>query len=67
MKVIVLGGGVVGVTCAWYLVEDGQEVVVVDRHDGAGAETSYANAGYIAPGHCHAWASPRAPIRCCRS
>ena len=62
MKVIVLGGGVVGVTCAWYLVEDGHEVVVVDRQDAAGAETSYANAGYIAPGHCYAWASPRAPM-----
>jgi D-amino-acid dehydrogenase len=62
MKIAVLGGGVLGVTTAWYLAEDGHEVVVVDRHDDVARETSFANAGYIAPGHCYAWASPRAPL-----
>ncbi|MCP4329067.1 MAG: D-amino acid dehydrogenase [Alphaproteobacteria bacterium] len=62
MKVAILGGGVMGVTTAWYLAKDGHEVVVLDRHGSVAQETSFANAGYIAPGHCYAWASPRAPI-----
>jgi len=31
MKVLVLGGGVIGVASAWYLVKAGHEVEVVDR------------------------------------
>ena len=61
MRVVVLGGGVVGVTTAYYLAADGHEVALVDRQPGAGLETSRANAGLIAPGHVYAWASPRAP------
>ncbi len=37
MKVLVLGGGVIGVTSAWYLRRAGHEVTVVDRQAGAGA------------------------------
>ena len=35
MKVLVLGAGVIGTTCAWYLAKAGHEVVVVDRQPGA--------------------------------
>ena len=38
---------VVGVTAAWYLAQDGHEVTVVDRHDGAALETSFANGGQV--------------------
>jgi D-amino-acid dehydrogenase len=62
MRIVVLGGGVVGVTTAYYLAADGHEIVVIDRQAEVGLETSYANAGLIAPGHVHAWASPRAPL-----
>ena len=61
MKVLVLGGGVIGVTTAYYLAKDGHEVTVVERHPVAAGETSYANAGLVAPAHAYAWASPRAP------
>ena len=61
MKILVMGSGVIGVTTAYYLARDGHEVIVVDQHDHAALETSYANAGLIAPGHAFAWASPRAP------
>jgi D-amino-acid dehydrogenase len=60
MKVAVLGAGVVGVTAAWELLRDGHEVVVVDRRPEPASETSYANAGMIAPGHAYAWSSPKA-------
>ncbi len=61
MRIVVLGSGVVGVTLAYFLAQDGHEVVVVDRQSAAGLETSRANAGLIAPGHVYSWASPRAP------
>jgi len=61
MKVLVLGSGVIGVTTAYYLARDGHEVTLVDRQPQAASETSYANAGLVAPGHAYAWASPKAP------
>ena len=61
MRVIVLGAGVVGVTTAYELARDGHEVTVIDRLPEAAAETSFANAGLIAPGHAYTWSSPRAP------
>ncbi|TIP37841.1 MAG: FAD-dependent oxidoreductase, partial [Mesorhizobium sp.] len=44
MKVIVLGGGVIGVTTAYFLTEAGHEVTVYDRQPGPALETSFANA-----------------------
>ncbi|MGH6942843.1 MAG: D-amino acid dehydrogenase [Geminicoccaceae bacterium] len=61
MHVLIMGAGVAGVTAAWQLLEDGHEVTVVERQAEAACETSFANAGLIAPGHAFAWASPRAP------
>ena len=61
MKVVVLGSGVIGVTTAYFLAKDGHEVVVLERNEKAALETSYANAGLVAPGHAYAWASPKAP------
>ncbi|KGA21232.1 hypothetical protein GM51_3245 [freshwater metagenome] len=61
MKTIVVGGGVVGVTTAYYLYKEGHEVVVVDKANSVGSEATSVNAGLIAPGHCFAWASPAAP------
>jgi D-amino-acid dehydrogenase len=61
MRVIVLGAGVVGVTTAYELARDGHEVTVIDRLSEAASETSFANAGLIAPGHAYTWSSPRAP------
>jgi D-amino-acid dehydrogenase len=61
MHTVVLGAGVVGITTAYYLAAQGRRVTVIDRQPQAAAETSYANAGLIAPGHSYTWASPRAP------
>lgn len=61
MRALVMGGGVVGVTTAYQLVQDGHEVVLVERREGAALETSWGNAGMIAPGHSFAWSSPQAP------
>ncbi|PWK76857.1 D-amino acid dehydrogenase [Aminobacter sp. AP02] len=61
MRVAVLGAGVVGVTTAYELARDGHEVTVIDRLSEAAGETSFANAGLIAPGHAYTWSSPKAP------
>ncbi len=61
MKILVLGAGVIGTSTAWYLAQSGHEVEVLDRRDGAGLETSFANGGQISVGHSEPWANPEAP------
>jgi D-amino-acid dehydrogenase len=63
MRVAVLGGGVIGVTTAWYLAQDGHEVTLVDRHAGPALETSFANGGQISASYAEPWANPEAPAK----
>lgn len=63
MRVLVLGAGVVGVTTAYYLAQQGYEVVVVDRQPEVAQETSFANAGQISPGYASPWAAPGVPLK----
>jgi len=63
MKVLVLGSGVIGVSCAYYLARAGHEVTVVDRQEGPALETSFANAGEVSPGYSSPWAGPGVPVK----
>ena len=63
MRVAVFGGGVVGVTTAYYLAGRGHEVTVVERQKGPALETSHANAGEISPGLAAPWAGPGVPLK----
>ena len=63
MKVLVLGGGVIGVSAAYYLARAGHEVELVDRQPGPALETSFANAGEVSPGYSAPWAGPGVPIK----
>jgi D-amino-acid dehydrogenase len=63
VKVLVLGGGVIGVTTAYYLASSGHEVTVVDRQAAPALETSFANAGEVSPGYASPWAGPGVPIK----
>jgi D-amino-acid dehydrogenase len=47
VDVLVLGAGMVGVGAALHLQQRGRDVILVDRHEGAGEETSFGNAGLI--------------------
>src|SRR5258706_7484703 len=58
MKIAILGAGIIGVTSAWYLRQAGHEVRVIDRRDGPGLETSFANGGQISADHAAPWARP---------
>ena len=61
MRILVMGGGVVGVTTAYQLLKDGHDVVLLERQETVARETSWGNAGMIAPGHSFVWSSPKAP------
>ena len=63
MRILVLGGGVVGVASAWYLARDGHEVGLVDRQSGPALETSFANGGQISVSYAEPWANPGAPLK----
>ena len=45
--VLVLGAGMVGVSAALHLQQRGRDVILVDKHELAGEETSFGNAGVI--------------------
>lgn len=61
MRVAVIGAGIVGVTSAYELAADGHEVTVFERRGSVAAETSFANAGVVAPGYVTPWAAPGMP------
>ncbi len=63
MRVLVLGGGVIGVSAAYYLARAGHEVELVDRQAGPALETSFGNAGEISPGYSAPWAGPGVPVK----
>jgi len=57
--VLVLGAGMVGVSAALHLQQRGRDVVLVDRHDRAGEETSFGNAGLIESASVFPYMFPR--------
>jgi D-amino-acid dehydrogenase len=63
VKVLVLGGGVIGVTSAYYLARAGHEVTVIERQPEPALETSFANAGEVSPGYASPWAGPGVPVK----
>ncbi len=63
MRILILGSGVIGTTCAYYLAKSGHHVTVVDRQNTPGMETSFANAGEVSPGYSAPWAGPGVPLK----
>lgn len=57
MHVVVLGAGILGVSSAWYLRQEGHQVTVVERQPEAALETSFANGSQLSVGHVEPWAS----------
>jgi D-amino-acid dehydrogenase len=66
MRIAVIGAGIIGVTSAYELGRDGHEVTVFERCGTVAAETSFANAGVIAPGYVTPWAAPGMPAKVLR-
>ncbi|PCE24508.1 amino acid dehydrogenase [Paraburkholderia acidicola] len=66
MHTIVLGGGVIGVSTAFFLREQGCDVTVIEREVDVALSTSFGNAGVIAPGYVTPWAAPGMPAKMAR-
>ncbi len=73
--VVVIGGGVIGLTTAYALIKQGQKVTLVERMDDVGLVTSFANGGQLSyryvspladagvPMHVFKWiGKPRSPL-----
>ena len=58
MRVIIIGGGVIGVTTAYYMQQYGAEVTVLERSHGAGLETSFGNGGGLTASVVEPWNAP---------
>jgi D-amino-acid dehydrogenase len=57
MNIAIVGAGVIGVTTAFELADDGHSVTVFERHGAAAEESSFAIAGLVAPGYFARWAA----------
>ena len=49
-KVLVIGGGIIGLCSAYYLQKEGHQVTIVDQSN-LDSGASYVNAGYLSPSH----------------
>lgn len=58
MRVLVLGGGVIGTTTAYFLARAGHRVDVVDRGHLLASECSHANGGMLHASHTEPWNTP---------
>ena len=58
MKALVIGSGLLGITSAYFLSRRGWEVTVLDRQEGPGQETSFANGSLLTPSMPEPWNAP---------
>lgn len=56
-NIIIIGGGIIGLSTAYYLQKEGHQVTVIDKSNFT-TGASYVNAGYITPSHVISLASP---------
>ncbi len=56
-KIVVIGGGIMGLSTAYFLEKEGHQVTVLDK-SGINAGASFVNAGYITPSHIVPLAAP---------
>lgn len=57
VDVIVVGGGVIGVSVAYYTASQGASVLLIERGR-LGSGSSYGNSGLLVPSHCQPLPSP---------
>ncbi|AEV98914.1 hypothetical protein A4D02_10195 [Niastella koreensis] len=56
-SVTIVGGGIIGLCCAYYLQKEGYDITVIEKGDITDG-TSFGNAGYVSPSHFTPLASP---------
>jgi D-amino-acid dehydrogenase len=65
-RVVVIGGGVIGTACAYYLAKSGAAVTVIDQGE-FGRGCSHGNCGLICPSHVLPLAGPGAVWTTCKA
>lgn len=61
MRIVVVGAGIVGTMAAFWLARDGHAVEVVERREGPGLETSFANGAIVHASSIEPWSGPGVP------
>ncbi|TDM06421.1 MAG: D-amino acid dehydrogenase [Ideonella sp. MAG2] len=56
--ILVIGGGITGVTSAYALARQGHQVTLIEQHRYAGMETSHANGGQLSASNAETWTHP---------
>lgn len=56
-NIIIIGGGIVGLSAAYFLQKEGHQVTVIDKSD-ITSGASFVNAGYLTPSHIIPMAAP---------
>jgi len=62
-QIIVIGGGITGVTSAYALARQGHQVTLIEQHRYAGMETSHANGGQLSASNAETWTHPSTLIK----
>ena len=57
-SVLICGGGIIGLCCAYYLAREGFQVTVLERSAEGGDSCAHGSAGYISPSHIIPFSSP---------
>lgn len=60
---IVIGGGITGVTSAYALARQGHQVTLIEKHRYAGMETSHANGGQLSASNAEVWTHPSTLVK----
>ena len=56
-EVVIIGGGIIGLSSAYYLLKEGHHVTIIDKSS-ISEGASFVNAGYISPSHIIPLSSP---------
>ncbi len=57
-RIVIIGGGIIGLSSAWYCQKRGHQVTVIDRKPDRRDGCSFGNAGMIVPSHFVPLAAP---------
>jgi D-amino-acid dehydrogenase len=60
---VVVGGGITGVTSAYALAQQGIQVTLIEKNRYPGMETSYANGGQLSASNAEVWTHPSTIIK----
>ena len=61
--IVVIGGGITGVTSAYALARQGHRVTLIEKNRYAAMETSYANGGQLSASNAEVWTHPSTLIK----